>query len=91
MFTQCLVLDAPPSKKKKERKNHVAEIIMMVVIIVFILIIINIIIQLETKHLLLRREFKLNATLLMGKSPTRVNPKAFEKLLQAKNFIKYPN
>lgn len=54
---------------------------MMAVIIVFILIIINIIIQLETKHLLLRREFKLNATLLMGKSPTQGNPKAFEKLL----------
>lgn len=81
----------PPLQKKKERKTPVAEIIMMVVIIAFILIIINIIIQLETKHLLLRREFKLNATLLMGKSPTRVNPKAFEKLLQAKNFIKYPN
>lgn len=78
------------SKKKKEQ-NPVAEIIMMVVIIVFILIIINIITQLKTKHLLLRREFKLNATLLMGKSPTQGNPKAFEKLLQAKNFIKYPN
>ena len=53
----------------------------MVVIIVFILIIINIIIQLETKHLLLRREFKLNATLLMGKSPTQGNTKVFEKFL----------
>lgn len=62
-------------------KKKVAEIIMMVVIIVFILIIINIIIQLETKHLLLRREFKLNATLLMGKSPTQGNTKVFEKFL----------
>lgn len=71
---------------KKKRQNPVAEIIMMVVIIVFILIIINIIIQLETKHLLLRREFKLNAPYSWAKAPPK-EIKAFEKLLQARILL----
>lgn len=50
MFTQCLAQDA---------QKVVAEIIMMMVIIVFIRVIINIIIQLETKHLLLKKEVQI--------------------------------
>lgn len=52
MFTQCLTQDA---------QKIIAEIIMMIIIIAFILIIIiiNIIIQLETKHLLLMKDIQI--------------------------------